>query len=45
MDKFPNPMKKLVITPTTEGATNHCVMENRSLMSQELFYWLDEVFK
>ena len=45
MDKFPNPMKKMVITPTTEGATNHCVMENRSLVSQVLFDWLDEVFK
>jgi hypothetical protein len=44
MDNFPNPMKKLVITPTIEGATNHCVMENRSLMSQVLFDWLDEVF-
>jgi pimeloyl-ACP methyl ester carboxylesterase len=45
MDKFPNPMKKIVITPTVEGATNHCVMENRSLVSQVLFDWLDEVFK
>lgn len=45
MDNFPNPMKKIVITPTVEGATNHCVMENRSLVSQVLFDWLDEVFK
>ena len=45
MDNFPNPMKKMVITPTVEGATNHCVMENRSLVSQVLFDWLDEVFK
>ena len=45
MDNFPNPMKKMVITPTTEGATNHCVMENRSLVSQVLFDWLDDVFK
>jgi hypothetical protein len=28
-----------------EGATNHCVMENRSLVGQVLFDWLDEVFK
>ena len=28
-----------------EGATNHCVMENRSLMSQVLFDWLDDVLK
>jgi len=40
-----NPGKKLVITPATEGASSHCVMENRSLMSQELFDWLDEVFR
>jgi pimeloyl-ACP methyl ester carboxylesterase len=45
MDNFPNPMKKMVITPTTEGATNHCVMENRSLVSQVLFDWLDDVLK
>lgn len=45
MDNFPNPMKKMVITPTVEGATNHCVMENRSLVSQVLFDWLDDVFK
>jgi len=45
MDKLTNPMKKMVITPTNEGATNHCVMENRSLVSQVLFDWLDDVFK
>ncbi len=45
MDNFPNPLKKMVITPTVEGATNHCVMENRSLVSQVLFDWLDDVFK
>ncbi len=44
MDNFPNPMKKMLIAPTAEGATNHCVMENRSLVSQVLFDWLDEVF-
>ena len=45
MDNFPNPGKKMVITPSNEGATNHCVMENRSLIGQVLFDWLDEVFK
>ncbi len=45
MDNFRNPMKKMVITPTNEGATNHCVMENRSLVSQVLFDWLDEIFE
>jgi pimeloyl-ACP methyl ester carboxylesterase len=45
MDNFTNPLKKMVITPTNEGATNHCVMENRSLVSQVLFDWLDDVLK
>jgi hypothetical protein len=45
MDGLPNPMKKMVIMPTAEGATNHCVMENRSLVAQVLFDWLDDVFK
>jgi hypothetical protein len=37
--------KNLVITPAEEGASNHCVMENRSLMSQVVFDWLDDTFK
>lgn len=45
MDNFPHPMKRMVITPANEGATNHCVMENRSLIGQVLFDWLDEIFK
>jgi len=45
IDNFPNPKKKMVITPANEGATNHCVMENRSLIGQVLFDWLDELFK
>lgn len=44
MDNLPNPMKKLVITPSNEGASNHCIMENRSIVGQVLFDWLDEVF-
>ncbi len=44
MDNFSNPMKKLVITPSNEGASNHCIMENRSVVGQVLFDWLDEVF-
>ena len=43
MDGLSNPLKKMVITPSNEGATNHCVMENRSLVGQVLFDWLDEV--
>lgn len=45
LDGLTHPLKKMVITPTVEGATNHCVMENRSLVSQVLFDWLDEVLK
>jgi hypothetical protein len=45
IDGLPNPKKRLVITPAEEGASSHCIMENRNLMSQELFDWLDEVFK
>jgi hypothetical protein len=45
MDGLPNPKKRLVITPAEEGASSHCILDNRSLMSQELFDWLDEVFK
>ncbi len=44
MDNLHNPRKKLVVTPASEGAANHCVMENRSLMSQVVFDWLDELF-
>lgn len=35
--------KAMVVTPAQEGASNHCVMENRALMSQVVFDWLDEV--
>jgi len=45
MDGLPNPLKKLVITPAEEGASAHCILDNRSLMSQELFDWLDEILK
>lgn len=45
IDGLPNPKKKLVITSAEEGASSHCIMENRSLMAQELFDWLDEIFE
>ncbi len=45
MKYFPNAKKKIVITPSNEGASNHCVMENRSLVGVVLFDWLDEIFK
>ena len=43
-DGLANPRKSLVVTPAAEGAANHVVMENRSLMAQEVFDWLDETF-
>jgi hypothetical protein len=43
MDGLPNPLKKMVVIPADEGAANHCVMENRSLVAQVLFDWLDEI--
>lgn len=45
IEGLPNPKKSLVITPAQEGASKHCVMENRGLMSQEVFDWLDELFR
>lgn len=34
--------KALIVTPAEEGASNHCLTENRSVMSQEVFDFLDE---
>jgi alpha-beta hydrolase superfamily lysophospholipase len=45
MKALPHPQKKLVITGADEGAAAHCLAENRSLMSQIVFDWLDEVFR
>lgn len=42
---MPPSKKEDAITPATEGTSRHCVMENRSPLSQELFDWLDEVFR
>ncbi len=33
------------MTPLNEGAANHVLMENRRLMAQVVFDWLDDVFK
>ena len=44
-DGFTNPASGLIITPENEGAANHCVMENRNLIGQTLFDWMDGVFK
>lgn len=45
MDKLPNPKSKLVVTAFEEGASSHCIGENRSLMGEILFDWLDNVLK
>lgn len=43
LDGFENTLSKLVVTPSDEGGTNHCLMENRSMVAQVVFDWLDEV--
>ena len=45
LDNLPNPNKKLVVTPQDLGASSHCIGENRSLMSEIVFNWLDETFR
>ncbi|MFZ2656217.1 MAG: alpha/beta hydrolase [Victivallales bacterium] len=45
MDGLPGPNKKFVVTPLSEGASEHCINLNRSLMGQVVFDWLDDVFK
>jgi len=45
MDGLPNANRKFVVTPLNEGASEHCINMNRSLMSQVVFDWLDEIFK
>ncbi len=45
IDGVANANKKLVVTPLAEGASNHCIMENRSVMAQEVFDWLDNALK
>ncbi|MBU1040110.1 MAG: alpha/beta hydrolase [Proteobacteria bacterium] len=44
-DTLPGNMKKLVVTPANEGASNHCITENRSVMSLVVFDFFDEAFK
>ena len=42
IDKLTNPKSKLVITGFEDGASSHCIGENRSLMAEILFNWLDD---
>ena len=44
-DSIATAQKELVITPADVGAASHCMGENRSVMSQVLFDWLDEVLR
>jgi len=45
IEKLANPRKKFVVAPANEGASNHCITENRSVMSQVVLDWLDEVWQ
>ncbi len=44
MDNVGTQNKTLVITPENEGASSHCIGENRTLMSEIVFDWLDDLF-
>ncbi len=44
MDKVGTKNKTLVITPEDEGASSHCIGENRTLMAEVVFDWLDDLF-
>lgn len=45
LDGVPHDNKALVVTPADVGASNHCLTENRSVMSQVVFDFLDEAFE
>lgn len=44
MENVSTDVKSKVITPLDEGAAAHCTGENRTLMAQEVFDWLDDIF-
>ena len=44
LNKVGTQNKTLVITPENEGASSHCIGENRTLMAQIVFDWLDNLF-
>jgi len=44
MDKVGTENKTLVITPEDEGASSHCIGENRTLMAEVVFDWIDDLF-
>lgn len=45
MEELAIPTRSWLVTPLNEGAANHVLMENRRLMAQVVFDWLDDVFK
>ncbi|MFH1627168.1 MAG: alpha/beta hydrolase [Pseudomonadota bacterium] len=44
MDKVGTENKTLLITPEDEGASSHCIGENRTLMAELVFDWLDDLY-
>ncbi len=44
MDNVSSKIKTSILTPVDEGAAAHCTGENRTLMAQEVFDWLDKIF-
>ncbi|CAG37018.1 alpha/beta hydrolase family protein [Desulfotalea psychrophila] len=44
MAKLGSKNKTLIVTPEDEGASSHCIGENRSLMAELVFDWLDELW-
>ena len=45
IDGVQNSKKEFIITKRDVGASSHCIGENRTLMSQVVFDWFDEVFE
>ncbi|OPY77560.1 MAG: hypothetical protein A4E64_01075 [Syntrophorhabdus sp. PtaU1.Bin058] len=45
LDGVRHDKKFLVVTPADEGASNHCLTENRSVMSQTVFDFLDDALE
>lgn len=44
-DGISSKVKDFVVTPANQGASSHCIGENRSVMAEVVFNWFDEVLK
>lgn len=44
-EKMANPKSTFILTTFDSGASTHCLGENRSLMGEIVFDWMDEVLK